>query len=102
MRIRTSFGICGARYTVRAQMPFALRPPFRPRPDFPREHGGGWVRHAPLKRGQEWQANSSIVSNGDQVMPGVFPDYPAPVARNLGADRALTLMRWGTPPLVLS
>jgi putative SOS response-associated peptidase YedK len=35
-------------------------------------------------------------------MPGVFPDYSAPVVRNLGADRALTLMRWGTPPLVLS
>jgi hypothetical protein len=35
-------------------------------------------------------------------MPGVFPDYPAPVVRNLGADRALTLMRWGSPPLVLS
>jgi putative SOS response-associated peptidase YedK len=27
-------------------------------------------------------------------MPGVFPDYPAPVVRNLGADRELTMMRW--------
>jgi len=25
-------------------------------------------------------------------MPGVFPDYPAPVVRNAGA------VRWGTPP----
>lgn len=27
-------------------------------------------------------------------MPGVFPDYPAPVVRNTGADRELTMMRW--------
>jgi len=31
-------------------------------------------------------------------MPGVFPDYPAPVVRNAGADRELTIMRWGMPP----
>ena len=32
-------------------------------------------------------------------MPGVFPDNPAPVVRNAGADRELTMMRWGmTPP----
>ena len=31
-------------------------------------------------------------------MPGVFPDYPAPVMRNLGAEREMTLMRWGMPP----
>jgi putative SOS response-associated peptidase YedK len=31
-------------------------------------------------------------------MPGVFPDYPAPVARNAGAERELTMMRWGMPP----
>jgi putative SOS response-associated peptidase YedK len=30
-------------------------------------------------------------------MPGVFPDYPAPVVRNAGADRELVLMRWGMP-----
>ena len=29
-------------------------------------------------------------------MPGVFPDYPAPVIRS--ADREMTLMRWGMPP----
>jgi hypothetical protein len=28
-------------------------------------------------------------------MPGVFPDYPAPVVRNAGAERELTMMRWG-------
>jgi putative SOS response-associated peptidase YedK len=28
-------------------------------------------------------------------MPGVFPDYPAPVIRNAGSERELTMMRWG-------
>jgi hypothetical protein len=31
-------------------------------------------------------------------MPGVFPDYPAPVVRNAGTERELTMMRWGMPP----
>ena len=31
-------------------------------------------------------------------MPGVFPDYPAPVVRNDRAERELTMMRWGMPP----
>jgi hypothetical protein len=31
-------------------------------------------------------------------MPGVFPDYPAPVVRNAGDGRELTMMRWGMPP----
>ena len=31
-------------------------------------------------------------------MPGVFPDYPAPVIRNAGTGREMTLMRWGMPP----
>jgi putative SOS response-associated peptidase YedK len=31
-------------------------------------------------------------------MPGVFPDYPAPVVRNAGAERELAMMRWGMPP----
>ena len=30
-------------------------------------------------------------------MPGVFPDYPAPVVRNAAIERELTLMRWGMP-----
>jgi len=28
-------------------------------------------------------------------MPGVFPDYPAPVIRNTDAGTCMTLMRWG-------
>ena len=31
-------------------------------------------------------------------MPGLFPDYPAPVVRNTDAERGLVLMRWGMPP----
>ena len=31
-------------------------------------------------------------------MPGVFPEYPAPVVRNAGTGRELVLMRWGMPP----
>jgi putative SOS response-associated peptidase YedK len=33
-----------------------------------------------------------------QPMPGVFPDYPAPVIRNTIDGREMTLMRWGMPP----
>jgi putative SOS response-associated peptidase YedK len=31
-------------------------------------------------------------------MPGVFPDYPAPVVRNAEGGSELTIMRWGMPP----
>jgi hypothetical protein len=31
-------------------------------------------------------------------MPGVFPDYPAPVLRNTDTGRELAQMRWGMPP----
>lgn len=30
-------------------------------------------------------------------LPGIFPDYPAPVVRNAGDDREVTMMRWGMP-----
>ena len=32
------------------------------------------------------------------AMPGVFPDYPAPVVRNAGSEREMVTMRWGMPP----
>jgi putative SOS response-associated peptidase YedK len=35
-------------------------------------------------------------------MPGVFPDYPAPVVRNTGAERELTMMRWGISAMDLT
>src|SRR3982075_3004274 len=31
-------------------------------------------------------------------MPGVFPDSPAPVIRNVGDECEMILMRWGMPP----
>ena len=31
-------------------------------------------------------------------MPGVYPDYPAPVVRNTEDERELAMMRWGMPP----
>jgi putative SOS response-associated peptidase YedK len=31
-------------------------------------------------------------------MPGVFPDYHAPVVRNAGTERELVMMRRGMPP----
>jgi putative SOS response-associated peptidase YedK len=31
-------------------------------------------------------------------MPGVFPDYPAPVVRKADNGRELVMMRWGMPP----
>jgi putative SOS response-associated peptidase YedK len=31
-------------------------------------------------------------------MPGVFPDYPAPVIRNTDTGSEMVLMRWGMPP----
>jgi putative SOS response-associated peptidase YedK len=33
-----------------------------------------------------------------EPMPGVFPDYPAPVIRDTRDGRSMTLMRWGMPP----
>ena len=32
------------------------------------------------------------------AMPGVFPDYPAPVIRNTDTGTEITTMRWGMPP----
>ena len=31
-------------------------------------------------------------------LPGIFPDYPAPVVRNADNEREITMMRWGMPP----
>ena len=31
-------------------------------------------------------------------MPGLFPDYPAPVIRDAGSGREIAMMRWGMPP----
>jgi len=41
----------------------------------------------------------TINDGGNQVadMPGIFPDYSAPVVRNTSEGREVTLMRWGMP-----
>ena len=38
------------------------------------------------------------MSANPSSMPGVFPDYPAPVVRNAEVGREMTLMRWGMSP----
>lgn len=30
-------------------------------------------------------------------MPGIFPDYPAPIARNAADGREIVMARWGMP-----
>jgi len=30
-------------------------------------------------------------------LPGIFPDYPAPIVRNTAGGRELTMARWGMP-----
>ncbi len=35
-------------------------------------------------------------------MPGVFPDYPAPVVRNADVERELIMMRWGISSVILA
>ena len=30
-------------------------------------------------------------------MPGIFPDYPAPIVRQVGGERELAMARWGMP-----
>ena len=30
-------------------------------------------------------------------LPGIFPDYPAPIVRNAGSERELAMARWGMP-----
>ncbi|MGB6229552.1 MAG: hypothetical protein WBF53_05435, partial [Litorimonas sp.] len=36
------------------------------------------------------------------LLPGIFPDTPAPVIRTGAEGRALVLMRWGMQPLACS
>jgi putative SOS response-associated peptidase YedK len=35
-------------------------------------------------------------------MPGIFPDYPAPIIRLADGDRELTTARWGMPSQVFA
>jgi putative SOS response-associated peptidase YedK len=31
-------------------------------------------------------------------LPGIYPDYPAPIVRNGSGGRELAMARWGMPP----
>jgi putative SOS response-associated peptidase YedK len=31
------------------------------------------------------------------ILPGIFPDYKAPIVRNAGGVRELAMARWGMP-----
>jgi hypothetical protein len=45
-----------------------------------------------------------VVDNGNlPPLPGIYPDYPAPIVRNSAAGRELAMARWGmpTPPKFL-
>jgi hypothetical protein len=51
---------------------------------------------------QKWGTKLALRAGNRYVgnlapMPGVFPDYPAPVIRNAGDEREMVLMRWGMP-----
>jgi putative SOS response-associated peptidase YedK len=35
-------------------------------------------------------------------MPGIFPDYPAPIVRMAGGERELAMARWGMPSPVFA
>jgi putative SOS response-associated peptidase YedK len=52
-----------------------------------------WVRHilTPFRVINRYVGNLA-------PMPGVFPNYPAPVVRNTDTGRELAMMRWGMPP----
>lgn len=36
-------------------------------------------------------------TGGLASLPGILPDYPAPIMRNGGSDRELAISRWGMP-----
>src|SRR5712672_1713492 len=56
-------------------------------------HHGGLMRHYGCHRNSDATNNLNL-----KPMPGVFPDYPAPVVRNERGERELIIMRWGMPP----
>jgi putative SOS response-associated peptidase YedK len=53
--------------------------------------------HEPSRHHRTLPGDKPVVGNLPP-MPGVFPDYPAPVVRNAGGERELSMMRWRMPP----
>ena len=67
-----------------------------------RDGAGQFVRNLySLTKGQQAIIQLARVL-GDRTgnlppMPGIFPDYPAPIVRNAPDGRELALARWGMP-----
>ena len=56
------------------------------------------AHHEPSRHRSSIPRRKSLRRHTLAPMPGVFPDYPAPVIHNTDAGTEMTLMRWGTPP----
>jgi putative SOS response-associated peptidase YedK len=62
-----------------------------------------WQPNTPIDfKRQFWAVGTPLVHyhyvGNLAPMPGVFPDYPAPVIRNTDTGTEMILMRWGMPP----
>jgi putative SOS response-associated peptidase YedK len=59
-----------------------------------------------LTKGQQAirELSEAMIDNTGNMpsLPGIFPDYPAPIVRNSPAGRELTMARWGMPSPVFA
>lgn len=46
---------------------------------------------------RDWFRVARDLTGNLPPMPGVFPDYPAPIVRMVEGKRTLTMARWGMP-----
>jgi putative SOS response-associated peptidase YedK len=51
---------------------------------------------------RDWFRISRDLTGNLPPMPGVFPDYPAPIVRMMDGERTLTTARWGMPSPVFA
>ena len=51
---------------------------------------------------REWLRATRDSAGNMPPMPGVFPDYPAPIVRVAEGERELTMARWGMPSPVFA
>ena len=51
---------------------------------------------------REWLRATRDSAGNMPPMPGVFPDYPAPIVRVTEGERELTMARWGMPSPVFA
>lgn len=52
-------------------------------------------RQAIIDLARAFKINESV--GNLEPLPGIFPDYPAPIVRNMDGERELTMARWGMP-----